>query len=377
VRIRAACFLLLVSATVSAQEMRFLYPLPDANAFTKTLIVYSTTSKELKADIYRPANVAAALPVAIFLNGIGADWIRTHSQYSGWATLVTTAGLAGIAMDADASAPEKSFDTLIEYLRAHAAELKVDPSNVVVYSCSSNVQAGLPLVSSASRPYIRSAVVYYGAGEVTDFRFDLPVLVARAGLDSANNNHAIDDLLARALKANAPWTLLNVHGGQHGFELVNADEESMAAVRQTIRFIQETVRPEMQKAISQAGGPAAAAGAVYAGNWQDAVRRYTALADANPSDSYFHQKLGEALLRTGESRRGIAELRRALENGTPNTGIISYMAAVASMQIGDQEGALGFLERLKDIPPMRERIKNDAVFAPLRSHPRFKAVVGS
>src|SRR6185436_620727 len=89
---------------------------------------------------------------------------------------------------------------------------------IALWSCSSNVRRGLPLVQSLG-PEVRSGVVYYGSADVPSVRLDRPLLVVRAGLDNPDLNREIDAFAARALKANAPVEVLNLPAAVHGFDI--------------------------------------------------------------------------------------------------------------------------------------------------------------
>jgi tetratricopeptide (TPR) repeat protein len=130
----------------------------------------------------------------------------------------------------------------------------------------------------------------------------------------------------------------------------------------------------VQRGISAGIPEAKAASAVFRGDSAAAVRDYEALATTRPDDSEIHRNFGNALLGSGQYRRALAEYQRALDLGNPNRGWISYSAAVASLKIGDQEAALRWVEKLKDIPPMWRQLKSDPDFALLKDNPRFKAV---
>src|SRR5215470_18949860 len=163
----------LTSFIGAAAEEKLIYPLPpEGNVAVKSDVVYDAAAgQSLKFDLYRPRHVedSRALPVIVFLNGIGAGWIRKHVQYTSWARLVTTADFAGVTMDSHSDAA-RSFDSLIAYLQSHAKQLGIGPDRVLVYACSSNVSAALPIVMDANRSYIKGAIIYYGAGEVSSFR---------------------------------------------------------------------------------------------------------------------------------------------------------------------------------------------------------------
>jgi tetratricopeptide (TPR) repeat protein len=263
---------------------------------------------------------------------------------------------------------------VLRYLHEHAAELHLDASRIIAWACSSNVTVGLPLVMEAGAKDIRAAVIYYGAAEVRDIRLDLPVMMVRSGLDGSGLNRGIDAFVARAAAANAPLTFLNLGAAHHAFDLRDDNETSRAAIAATLDFMRTQVRPVNQQAIAAGIDEAAAASAVYRGDGAAAVRGYEALAAKKPADAEIHRNYGNALLQAGDYAKALAEYRRALDLGNPNVGWISYSAAVASVKLGDTEGALGYVEKLKNIPPMWRQLNGDPDMAPLKDNPRFRTV---
>ena len=107
----------------------------------------------------------------------------------------------------------------MERLADHAANLHIDANQVAVHAVSGNVSLAFPLVENPKRTAVKAAVMYYGIGDVSDFRSDLPVLLVRAGLDRPTLNQSIGTFTADALARNVPLTLLNYPAGHHGFEL--------------------------------------------------------------------------------------------------------------------------------------------------------------
>ena len=357
-----------------AQEFRA--SLPDAATFTSRTVIYGRSgTKDLKADLFLPKKSSKA-PVAVFLNGIGADWIRTNVQYQSWGKLATAAGFAGVAMDSIPGEVEDNFDTLAQYLREHADQLKVDADTMIVWSCSSNVQAGLPLVMDARRKYIKSAVVYYGAALLTDTRMDLPILVVRAGLDSASLNQRIQEVVSFLVLSNTPVTVINYAGGHHGFDLFDDSPMTRKAVADTLQFMKESVSASIQKTVVESAPEAEAAGLAARGEWSRAVAAYARLAELHPQSSDLQRMLGDSLAASGEHKQALSSYQRAIDLGDRNTGMIAYAAALSAMKIGDREAAFRWLERLAPIPPMRQRAKGDPAFAELRGDPRFVQLLG-
>jgi tetratricopeptide (TPR) repeat protein len=361
---------------MGAEEPKFVYPLPsDQNIQVTRDVVYRTAGGQpLRFDLYRPAKMDAAVPpaLALFMNGTGSLDQRNWTQYKSWGRLVTTAGLAGVAFDTHEGGVVEDFDALMDYLHEHAAELHVDPGNTVLYACSANVTTGLPLAMDPRRTFIKAAVIYYGNGEVTEFRPDLAVLFVRAGLDGVGLNHGLELLASRATAANVPVTITNLPGAHHGFDLTDDNEISRAAITQTLQFMKTHVQPSTQSDLRASKDQAIAAGAVFREDWAKAIAAYEGLVVTEPNDAELHRSFGNALLGAGQFRRSIQEYERALELGDHNVGWISYSAATASVKAGDLDGAMRWIERLRDLDVMRRNLRGDPNFAPLRDNPRFK-----
>jgi len=330
----------------------------------------------LRADLFIPRKSSAPVPVAVFLNGIGADWIRTHAQYQGWGKLVTGAGLAGVAMDSAPDAIEASFDQLLKYLRVHAKDLRIDPERILLWSCSSNVRAGVPLAMDEKREYIKGAVIYYGSASPPRLRLNLPVLLVRAGLDSSEQNRSLDEMAASMMRWNVPLSVINVTGGRHGFDLVDDTPVTRRVIADTLAFMREALDPEVQKSIAASAPEAEAAACAARGQWQRAVQAYGKLIEANPKSYDLQRKLGDALSGAADYSQALSAYQRAIDLGDPNTGMVAYAAAVAALKSGDRDGALRWLERLAGIPPARNRAKSDPVFADLKNDPRFTDILG-
>jgi len=369
----------LAAATV-AQTPRFVYPVPLDSSFTRSNVVYMTTGNETYTfDLYKPAAASSALPVVIFMNVVGKMLgdapFREHPQYVGWGKLITANGYAGIVMESDPRNPVQSFDQLIAHLQKNAAALGVDPHRVVIYSCSANVQAGMPVLTDPARSYLKGALVFYGYGVVNQYRGDLPVMVFRAGLDSRTLNTNLDAIVAGAIRRNAPWSVSNGSALHHGFEVVDDTEQSRALIRQALTFISDAFNPRMQSTASMLT-EAEAAGFAFSGDWKKAAEAYERMVFADPGNSFGHWRLAEALAAQSDHQRAIDHFRRALELGNQNVGIISVAAAREAIALGNTDVAFEFLDRVKTIRVMADRLKDDPAFAALRNDPRFQQIVG-
>jgi len=370
-----AALALLLAGPLAAED-RFVAPLPAGSAVEmRSGLVYAERGEaRLAFDLYLPARRPAAVPVVVFLNGIGADWIRGHVQYTSWGRAVTARGLAGVTMDSREEAVAEDLAALLAHLRAHAGELGVDAERVALWSCSANARRGVPL--SASLAGLSSAVVYYGTGEVESFRRDRPILFARAGLDNPDLNRSIDALVARALADDAPVELINLAAGQHGFDVRDDDEASRAAIARTLDFLEGTLHGGVAAA-ARAGAPKAeAAAAVYRQDWAAAARAYESLAAASPDDPIARERLGAARAELGDRAGALDAYEAALALDSPNRGRVSFATVGLLVDLGEVDRAVARLGEMKRwLRFFAPALRQEERFAPLRADPRLEEIL--
>jgi len=361
---RSTLLILLLAASVSAQE-RFVHSADLSRISTRKDIAYRN---ELKFDLYRPSG-NTVVPIVIFANRLSADF-RTWPIYVGWAQFCAANGLAAVVYQGNENEALIAFDALVATLKTRASDLAVDASRIVVWSGSTNVLLGLPVVMDPARDYVRAGVVYYGSAPVDAFRRDVPLLLVRSGLDSTELDRSIDALIAKALAANAPWTIENYSAGVHGFEVVNDNDVSRAILERTIAFIHSSLRLSSVYA-SQA--EAATTGAAFTrGDWPAAVAGYRRLTASNPDDAEAHRRLGVALLESNQFDEALRELERAYELGRQGVRDTVYRAARAAAGARNIDRTLYWLEMALNSrfgPPIDE-VRTSAAFAPVRDDPR-------
>ena len=193
------------------------------------------TERELTFDLYRPPGSESLLPVVIFANGIGHPVLKDWPEYTSWARLAAASEMAAVTHETEGD-PRPQLEALLEHLRSNASELGIDPDRIALWASSANVRTALPFAMEKDRP-LRAAVFYYGVMDFVDLRTDLPLLVARAGLDSPGILGSLDDFLRHATHANLPFELLNYAEGIHGFDTRQPGEESERIVRETLEFL--------------------------------------------------------------------------------------------------------------------------------------------
>ena len=263
-------------------------------------VAYKTVEgRTLQMDIYRPPEAAGkqALPAVVFVNGVGDnpgfDKLRTWGQYTSWPRLVAASGLVAVTFDArQGEANLEDVRDLFAHLRENAAGMGIDATRIAAWACSANVHSALALLMQPGDLPASTAVMYYGATDLAEVRRDLPVLLVRAGRDRPQMNEQVDRLAERALGANAPWTVLNVPGGHHAFDVLDDTEESRRAIRATLAFLQAQLGPQPPAHSPDEARTAMAH--LFAGEWTEAEAAYTRYVEKHPDDADALTFLGNA-----------------------------------------------------------------------------------
>ena len=354
----------------AAQEMRFFYPAPAAGTVTASRDVTYSEAPTLQMDVYRPARQSGALPAIIFFNSAtGAQ--RGNAFYRSWAEIAASKGLVAIVPDLRRDSIARDYDAIVSHLASRATAYGIDPNAIAVYAGSGNVYTALPWIQSSNRAEIRTAVMYYGSADVSQFRRDLPVLFVRAGLDRPGLNASMDRLAGLGIAQNAPVTLLNHPFGYHAFEIRNDDAGTRDVIDQTIAFVKQTLSPAYQSALRAGVLEATAAGHVLTGNAKEAASIYARLVATRPANHTLHLAFGEALLADSQFVVACAEFDKLRGKGLGPRDL-GLPAARACAQKGDAEAAIVWLQSI----PARFRpdVQRDPAFASLRERADFKAL---
>jgi hypothetical protein len=367
--------LLLFASLAIAQQTKIVYPIPSSSDFSvaKNIVYGKWSGGELLMDIYRPTKIAgtARLPVIVFLNTFGIPR-REDEMYTGWAKIATAHGFAAINSDSHSGGLEQDFDLLLAYLAEHSTELHIDSNEVAVHAVSGNVSLAFPLVENLKRTAVKAAVMYYGLGDVSEFRADLPVLLVRAGLDRPTLNQHIGTFAADALARNAPLTLLNYPGGHHGFDLIDDNDASREAIEQTFEFLKSKLTPRYQTALRAGIPEATAAAAVVRGDFGRAATLYSPLVAANPQDPRLVLSYAEALLGAARYKEARAQFDRLKTIGGVGPRDLGIPAARACLLDGDPDAAIAWLNNIPK--QFRPDLRTDPAFHSLRDRADFQAL---
>jgi hypothetical protein len=215
--------------------------------------------------------------------------------------------------------------------------------------------------------------MYYGLGDVREFRADLPVLLVRAGLDRPPLNQSIGTFTANALAHNAPLTLLNYPGGHHGFDLIDDNDATREVIERTFQFLKSTLSPRYQAGLHAGMPEAAAAAAVLTGDFARAARLYAQLAAAKPQDPRLVLSYGEALLGAARYKEARAQFDHLKTLGGVGPRDLGVPAAKACALDSDPDAAIAWLRSIpKQFLPAA--LKTDPAFSSLRERTDFQAL---
>lgn len=333
-----------------------------------------------------PGSKGKPVPAVVFANSTGAPY-GTWEIYRDWARLVAAHGMAGIVYRADPANPGKSLDAVMSHLAANGASFGIDASRVAVWACSANVSLALPWLMSSPRPGVAAAVLYYGAARREDppgaVRKDLPVYYVLAGRDNPQLNEGIRSHFAEAVKATAPWTMVNAPGLTHAFDALDEGVASRRLVRETVTWlVDRLVAPP--SAGPEPDAARAALTHVYGQEFDEAAALYRRILAVTPGDEGAGRGLTSATARAGlaamqkkDYAGAIARLEEALPRVTDagRRNVLFNLACGYALS-GRKPEALDRLEKAvaEGFGP-REAIEGDEDLASLRGEARFAEIV--
>ena len=344
----------------------------------------TATGTRRQFDVYRPRGATTSIPVVVFANGNGPA-MRQWNSYMDWARLVTSRGLAAVlyegptfdqarTMTENMQTSRADLDSVLARLVVRSRELGIDGNTVVIWAGSAQTFTGTPIALTGNRPAIRGYVLYYGGGPAAEPRIDVPVLVARAGLDSPQLNRGLDSLVTRLSDAGVPLTLLSYPAGRHGFDIVDSTAMTAHIIEQTLDFMSTVTTPALREEIVLVTPEVRASAAFFAGRWSEAAQRYSELSRTRPNSSSVAWRLGLAQLEVGQHAAALDAFARARDLGVTGARDIGLPAARAGVRGNQtQKAAEWIVWALRRFPPIRAEIAADRELAPLLEHPLVKA----
>ena len=248
-----------------------VYPLPDADqTVVRPGVEYAhPDSGPLTLDVYMPArgHSSIALPAIVLVAGysdVGYEGVtgrrfKDMAMCTSWARLVASFGIAAVTYGNER--PAEDLDAVLAYIRAHAADLGIDADRLALWGMSGNGPLALAALASAPAGSFKCGIFscayladldgathvaeaqkqwrfsYPGGFNVEHLPADLPVLIARAGVEQDPGlNVALDRCVAAMLAANRPVTCVNFASAPHAFEVFHDTLETREVMRQMFRF---------------------------------------------------------------------------------------------------------------------------------------------
>ncbi|MEP7200585.1 MAG: prolyl oligopeptidase family serine peptidase [Chloroflexota bacterium] len=254
-------------------SQRIFYRVPDMERVRvqRDVVYRRVDDADLLMDVYALPDVRAGkqMPAVVFVHGgpIASEMRpKDWGVYQSYGELVAASGLIGVTFNhrffsrESLAEAERDICAAVDYVRAHADELRVDPDRLCVWVFS----GGGPFLSwvlCERPPFVRCIAAYYALLDLRHMlpsdaddalkqraaKFspaahvanagDLPIFVARAGQDRPSLNQGTDSFVREALAANAPLELMNHPHGQHAFDVLNDDARTREIIARTLAFI--------------------------------------------------------------------------------------------------------------------------------------------
>jgi dienelactone hydrolase len=282
-----------------------------------------------------------------------------------------------VITDSETAHATENLGQAIDHLRKNGTSLGVDGDRLGVWACSANVTIALPWLMNAAPEAVRTAVLYYGSGEVSRIRPELPLLYVMASDDDAGliaNQRKIWDL-ARA--AGAPWTTVVARGLPHAFDALDESEASRRLVMQTVDYLVRQLVP-----LPPTPAPSKARRymqAIYGRRTTEAIAALRERLAEKPDDVEARNELGRMLLISGD-RPGSIQAYDALvaraDVPAATRSVALYNLACAHALEGHKDAALGRLEEAVAAGfTNASQISADPDLESLRREPRYRALM--
>ena len=273
------------SANVLGYELPGMRDAVVQRDLTYRTVTETGASRALTMDVYRPQRATERGPALIFVHGglvagQAGPPPTAWPGYRSWGRLVTAAGLVGVVfnhrMTTDENVEAAASDVIaaVDYVRANAATLGIDPDRlcVAVYS------AGGPLASVFMREparRIRCLVLFYPYLDLEHMRSQSPfrpahpaahvdslvpryspahlltvapasqppIFLAMAGADAIPRlNDSIERFMRAAIANRVEIDFMLHRSGAHGFDQRNHDARTREILERALTFVTRHVQ---------------------------------------------------------------------------------------------------------------------------------------
>jgi dienelactone hydrolase len=198
-------------------------------------------------DLYTRPLAGARIPLVVFVHGpVRGAGVRPRDWpvYRGYGSLAANAGIAGAVVDLDyihVEALDAPIAQLGELLGVARAESAVDPEHVAIWAFSGGGRLVGHWLEDPPRWLKGIALTYPVVPTLTRVR--TRVVVTRVGLENPTIQATVDQLLAFAPEAE----VINVNGGQHGFDVLDHTDGSRRAVNSALDAVVRLLRSHSEE----------------------------------------------------------------------------------------------------------------------------------
>jgi acetyl esterase/lipase len=251
---------------------------PSGARILRDQTFFSDERGPLLLDAYRPAQRAGLRPGVLLVNGDADEATIARAKdwgvYRSYGEHLAARGLIGIPFNHHSTVRGKRYmeiareiDAAITYVRKNAGELEVDPDRLSVWAFSAAGPFALAPLLRTRPQYVRVVVGFYTIWDLAPYadladppssetieRWSVtnalgdsldalpPILLARAGRDGARVLAGTDRFVARARALGADLEVLDHPTGQHGFDILDADDTSRSIIAAALDFLERHLR---------------------------------------------------------------------------------------------------------------------------------------
>ncbi len=261
-------------------KMRIVYEISgmEQSSVTKNRVYKTAEGIDLLLDVYYPADMGDVerRPAVVFVHGLGpaelVKHIKDSGQYVSWGQLIAANGLIAVTFNHRSPNEQLSLrevasdvDDLVEYIRTHSEELRIDKEKLAIWTCSAGVPLGARSALRGTPAFVKCLVAYYGPLDLQLLKADwglsedevrefspttylesrakrlAPMLLVKAGLDHPLLNASIDSFVKEASAKNATLDFMTHPGGRHAFDVLDNVARSYEIIKRTLEFMKTSL----------------------------------------------------------------------------------------------------------------------------------------